>query len=143
MEVSTTRTLSLLTADVNTKKFVAVTRHMMEEALNIGAKVLDRRSKAMWDILLATEEIAKIEYTGTRKILITLHGVHLYITFGGVSDYKPLEEVSSVRCKSGIATNDYKFMVTLSHKKFNEVSNVLTCGGRNMLIVMENRRTHC
>lgn len=80
MEVITTRTISLLKADVNTRKCIAVTRHMMEEALNIGAKVLNRRSNVVWDILLTTEEIAKIEYTGTRKILITLHGVHLYIT---------------------------------------------------------------
>lgn len=54
IEVITTRNLSLLTADVNTRKCIAVTRIMMEEALNIGANVLDRRSKAMWDILLST-----------------------------------------------------------------------------------------
>lgn len=50
MEAIITRTISLLTADVKTLNCIAVNREMMEEALNslnIGAKVLDRRSNAM------------------------------------------------------------------------------------------------
>lgn len=63
MKAIITRTISLLTADVKTLKCIAVNRGMMEEALNSlnnGAKVLDRLSNAMWDILLATEEAAKV-----------------------------------------------------------------------------------
>lgn len=70
----------------------------MEEALkslNITAKVLARRSNAMWDILFPTEEAAKSlagnilitksvrlqsEYMGRRKIKATLHGVPLFIS---------------------------------------------------------------
>lgn len=51
-----------MTADVNMRTFIVVNREMMEEkleALNIGARVLARRSNAMWEILLATEKAAK------------------------------------------------------------------------------------
>lgn len=57
-----TRTISLLTVDIKTRKFIPVNREPMEEALkalNISAKVLARRSNACWDILLAIEEAAK------------------------------------------------------------------------------------
>lgn len=70
----------------------------MEEnltALNIEAKVLARKSNAVWDILLATEEMAKTlvgsilttkmlrlqtEYMSTWKTCITLHELPMYIT---------------------------------------------------------------
>lgn len=58
MEAVTARTISLLTADVNSRKIMAVRRETMKDALkalNIGAKMLARRSNAMWDILLATD----------------------------------------------------------------------------------------
>lgn len=80
------------------------------KALNIGAKMLTRRCKAIGDILLATEEAAKIlagnklttkmlrlqtKYMGTRKTRITLHGVLMYITNNLLaayfSSYGPLE----------------------------------------------------
>lgn len=84
MEAIATRTISLLTADAKTRKFIAVTRDLMEDALkvlNIGAKVLARISNAMWDIVLALEEtvealagsllttkcFSRMEYMGTRK----------------------------------------------------------------------------
>lgn len=57
MEAMTMRTISLLTTDVKTWKLIAVSRETMKEALkalNTGAKVLARRSNAMWDNLLAT-----------------------------------------------------------------------------------------
>lgn len=49
MEEVAARTISLLTADVKLRKFMAVSREAIEEGLkplNIGAKVLSRRSKA-------------------------------------------------------------------------------------------------
>lgn len=57
-----TRTISLLTADVNLRKFIAANMEVMEDALmalNIAAQVLAGRFNAMWDILLVTEEAAK------------------------------------------------------------------------------------
>lgn len=86
IEAVAARTISLLTADVKLRKYMAVSREAMEEAIK-EAKVLARRSNAMWDILLVTEERAKslagsiltsktlrfqTEYISTQ---ITLHGV--------------------------------------------------------------------
>lgn len=120
-------------ADVKTRKFIAVTRGTTEEslkALNIAAKVLARRSNAIWDVLLATEESAmalasniltikslhlQIEYMGTWKTQITLHGVPMYITGDFFSDYRPVEEVSSIKSRAGITTSNF------------EVKNIMRC----------------
>lgn len=48
--------------NVKMRKLIGVNREIMEEALNslnIGAKTLACCSKAMWDILLPIEEVAK------------------------------------------------------------------------------------
>lgn len=97
LEAVNIKTISLFTMDVKTSKPIGVNRDCMEEALkslNIEAKVLARRSNAMWDILLATKDSAKAlagnilttksvrlqtEYLGTRKTRVTLHGVPLFI----------------------------------------------------------------
>lgn len=50
MEAITTRTISLLTPDAKTRKFIAVTRDMIEEALkalNIETKLLARKANAI------------------------------------------------------------------------------------------------
>lgn len=139
-----TRTISLLTADVKTRKVIAVNRMMMEEASNIRAKLIGSRSNAMWDIHLATKEAKKAlaysvlttttlrlqtEYMVSRKTWITLHWVPMYITADHLviffSDYGDVERVSSIRSKARIAASDLEIMVTL----FNEVSNVIISGG--------------
>lgn len=61
-EAVATKTISLLTTDVKTRKLVGVSRETIEEALtslNIGASVLTKQSNTMSDILLASEEVAK------------------------------------------------------------------------------------
>lgn len=99
MEAVAAKTISLLMANIKLRKFIAVSREVMEEALKalkIGTKVLARRSNAIWDILLAMEEAMKtlagsiltmkmlrqlqMKYMGTQKTCITLHGVTMYIT---------------------------------------------------------------
>lgn len=89
------RTISLLTTDVKTKIFIDVNREMIEEVLkilNIAVKVSARRSNAMWDILLTTEEALagnvlttkcfrlQTENMGTKKTRIALHGLPMSIT---------------------------------------------------------------
>lgn len=112
MEAVSTRIIPLLTMEVKNRKFIAISRETMEEALkalNIAAKVLARRPNALWDILLATEEAVealagnvlttktlrlKTEYMGTRKTRITLHGVLMYISEDHLvaffSDFHPI-----------------------------------------------------
>lgn len=80
---------------VNTR-IITLTRTMEEtlKSLHIAPKVLCKRSNAMWDLLLGTEEDAKrlaesvlstaavclqMEYMGTWQTKITVHGVSVDI----------------------------------------------------------------
>lgn len=40
-----------------------------------------------------------------------------------------MDEVSTVKGESGLATSDIKLMVTLTIKNLKDILNVLTCGG--------------
>lgn len=88
-----TRTISLLTLDVKSRKLRGVIREVMEEAfktLNIDPKVLAKRSHAMWDILLVTKSVRlQTEYLDTRKSGITLYGVLLDISEDQVGTFLP------------------------------------------------------
>lgn len=120
----------------------------MEEALtclNIITKMLARRSNPMWDILLTSEEEAKTlagcilttksvrtqtEYMGAERTKITLHGMPMDIEEEDLvgaffTEYGQVEEITVVRSKTGIATGDIILQVTMSHKYFLEVSNIL------------------
>lgn len=133
IEAIASRTISELTASVKTRKFMAVSREAMEEALkalNIGAKVFALISNAIWNILLVTEKAAKplpggcsrhqdiqtAEYMGTRKTWITLYWVPMYITeeyLGAFfSDYGPMEGVFPIRSKAGTVTSAFEIMMT-------------------------------
>lgn len=87
----------LLTSDVKTRKLIDANREIMEKALNnlnVAAEVVARRSNAMWDIFLQTQEAAK-SLTGNiiitksvrlqtksmrrRKTRATRHGIPLFI----------------------------------------------------------------
>lgn len=151
MEVVTTRTIALLTTDVKTKIYC---RQQRDE--NITAKMLARRSNAMWDILLAAGEAGKAlagnilttksirlqtEYMDTRKTRIILHGLLTYITEDHMGVYFLLyglvNEVSTVKKKkSGLATSLTLLVVTLTRKNFKDVPNALKCGGRNIYVVV-------
>lgn len=93
LNVVNTRTISLLTTDGKIWKFNGVSRETMEQALNclkIGPKMLARKSNAILDILLASEQEAKqlvrsvlmskvvrlqSEYMGTHRMKIAIHCV--------------------------------------------------------------------
>lgn len=58
LEAVTIRTISLLTTDVTTHCLLGVSRDTMEaplKGLQIQIKMLAKRSKAIWDVLLASE----------------------------------------------------------------------------------------
>lgn len=62
LDAETTRAISLLTLDVKTRKLVSVSREVVEEALKclkIVLNILAKRSNAMCDIQLTSEEKAK------------------------------------------------------------------------------------
>lgn len=117
----------------------------MEESLkknknNIAPKVLIRRTNA---ILLATEHQAKrlaesvlatsvlrlkTENMGTRRTKITVHYPWTFAQteYGAFfAKYGPVEEVTSVISKNGIATGDMVLQITLTRQAFGEIPNVL------------------
>lgn len=132
VEVISTKIISLLTTNIKSRKLISVKRDGMVEALkslNIGVKVLARRTNAMWDILLVSEEKAKsfhwghsgnkgrkaanVEH-GHQKDQITLHRVSMYIKEEHLGiflmRYRCIEEVSSVKSRAIIATSDFEVM---------------------------------
>lgn len=62
LDVVYTNIIPLLSTEVKTRKFIAISSDTKEEELQnlkIWPKILPRRSKAMWDVLPATEQEAK------------------------------------------------------------------------------------
>lgn len=60
LEAVTTRKISLLTTDVNTRQLIRVSRNTMAlKNLQIPLKVLAKMSNVMWNLVLACEEEAK------------------------------------------------------------------------------------
>lgn len=134
----------------------------MEEAirtLNTWTKVMARRSKSTWDILLAIEGAAKAltgnilttktlrpqtGYMGTQMTWIILYRVPMYTTDDHLetffSDYGSVEGVSFIKSKSEIATSDFEVLAALTQRRFNEIRIVITCDGRNIFVVVEGRR---
>lgn len=119
-----TKMISMLTVDVKTRKLTGVNRETMKEAimsLKIPANVL-HRSRAMWDILLASEDAVKsltcsimttklmrlqTDYDRIRKTKVILYGVPLilldHLVFF-VSKFGQIARIFTVRIKSWIAT---------------------------------------
>lgn len=63
LDALTTKTISMLTTDVKNQKLVGAIRETTEEALNrlnVGASTLAKMSNAIWGILLASDEKAKL-----------------------------------------------------------------------------------
>lgn len=122
-------------------------------------KVLARMFNDMWDIVLICEEDDKklavsvittksvqTEYMGTRKISVTLHEVPMVLTeerLGVFSKYGEVEDVSASARKMGIVTGDYLLQITMSRKYFMDIPDILSCRGRNILVIVEGRRPHC
>lgn len=96
------------------------------KSLKIGPKILARRSNEPWDILLATEEKAKMlagstlaiksvslqtEYKGARRTNITGHRVLVDISgtrLGAFfAKYSQVDEVTGTISKAGIATGNF------------------------------------
>lgn len=87
-----------------------------------------------------------MEYTGTCRTKMTIDGVPMDISEDRVesflSHYGRVQEVSAVVSKSGIASGDFVFQVTLTHQSFGKTPNILLCKGRRMLVVAEVRKPY-
>lgn len=106
---------------------------------------MEEATKTLARSILTTKMLRlQMEYMGTRKTHITLHAVPMYIIeehLGAFfSSYGSVVRVSSIKSKSGITIIDFEVLVTLTWPKFNEVPNIMTCGSRNIFVVVEG---HC
>lgn len=61
----------------------------------------------------------------------------VFFLFGQVGD------VSAVTSKTGIATGEYVLQVTMIHKDFMNIPDILSCRGWNILVVVEGYCLHC
>ena len=164
-EAMMARTVSLLTADIKTKRFIGVSGEKMEEAmksLNIKATALARKSNASWDILLANKEEAQAlaglilatktlriqtEYMGTRKTKITLHGVPWLLEPKHMASYFAchglVDKAYVIRRRSGLGSTDMEVLVTMNRQEYRDVPNIIMCGSHKIFVVVEGRRPHC
>lgn len=126
--------------------------------LKIGAKLLARRSKAMWNALLATEQESKqlagsiltsmtlqiqTEYMGTRSD--SLWGARRHNRGSNrafFAQYGKVAKFVGVISKGGIATDDIAIEIRLTHRRFNDINNTLICREKRMLVMVEGRRPY-
>lgn len=76
----------------------------------------------------------------TRKTIVTLHEVPLYI-----SEYHlgSMADVSFTKSKAGIDSGDVEIIVTVTRKHFIDIPNVLIWGGRSICILIEGHLSVC
>lgn len=116
----------------------------------------------MCDVLLVTEDGAKelaesilvtkavclqTKYMGTHRTKIRVHGVIMDISVEYVgaffAKYGQAGDVVRALSKTGVATGDFGFQVTLRRKGFLNIPNTLTGRVRNMFLIVEVRRPLC
>lgn len=147
---------------VKTWKLIGVSSESMEialKSLQITSKVLTRRTNALWDLLLSTEQQAKelagsilntkhfrlqTEYMGSRRTKVTIHGVPVDIPEDRMGTFfAKYGEVNALISKAAIAKDDLEVQVTVSRESFGEIPNTLVCRDKRMLVVIVGRRQYC
>ena len=121
-----------------------------------------RKTFATWDVLLPTEEQAakaaannivtkhfrlQPEYKGTRRLRVTVSNVPAYITGEVLAAYLnafgQVEEFNLLRSPAETAYGDYAFRLCLTKDGFKVTPEILICGDRQMMVMMEGRRPRC
>lgn len=80
-----------------------------------------------------------MQYIGTRKTRVSLHGMPMRITKDRLRDFSSkfgqVGDVPVVICKAGIATGNFVLQVTTF-----DIPDILTCRGRIIFVIVEGRR---
>lgn len=112
------------------------------KALNLSPKMLERRTNALWDILLLTEQQTRelagsilntkelrliTEYMGTWRTRVKIHGVPMDICNDRMGVFFSKYGQVEVKIKTGIAPGDMELSVMVDRKSFIEIPNVLVC----------------
>ena len=160
------KTLSLIVADIKTRRLAGLKKDKFEEVLKaagIPARYFCRRSFATWDILLPSQELAtklasnnsintkqyrlQPEYMGRRRIKVTVCNVPIQLS-GDVlaaflSDYGNVEEFTTMKSPSGTAHGDYSFTMCLNRGGFQAIPHTVEYEEQAMLVVVEGRKPQC
>lgn len=84
---------------------------------------------------------------GARRTKVTVHGVPVDITEDRMeaffAQFGKAEEVSGVISKAGIAIGDIVLQITLTHRRFANILNILMYREMRILVVVEGRRPYC
>ena len=165
VERITPRVLSLVVSDLKTKRLVGLNKDIFEELLRkagIPCQYFCRKSFATWDVLLRSEEQAakaaesdiitknfrlQPEYKGTRRLRVTVCNVPAIITgevlAAYLSAFGQVEECNLLRSPAGTAYGDNAFRLCLTRDGFKAIPETLTCGDRQMIVLVEGRRPRC
>ena len=150
------KTLSFVVTDLRTRRLADLKRELFEDVLKtagIPGKYLYRRSFATWDVLLASEDIAKkpatdiittkyfrlqSEYQGQRRIKVTVCNVSMQLngdviaaylsSYGGVEDYTLITSA---------------FTIILDREGFNSIPHIISYRDTTMTVIVEGRRPLC
>ena len=161
----TPRVLSLVVSDLKTKRLVGLNKDSFEELLRksgIPCQYFCRKSFAIWDVLLPTEQQAaktaekdiitkhfrlQHEYQGTRRLRVTVCNVPAIITgevlAAYLSAFGQVEEFNLLRSPAGTAYGDYAFRLCLTRDGFKAIPETVICGDRQMIVLVEGRRPRC
>ena len=159
------KTLSFVVTDLRTRRFAGIKKEAFEELLKtagIPGKYFYRRSFAIWDVLLPSEEIAKKlatsnittkyfrlqpEYRGQRRKKVTVCNVSMQLnedviasflsSYGGVEDYT---QITSAR---GTACGDFSFTMILDRWGFNAIPHTISYRNTTMTVIVEGRKPLC
>lgn len=84
---------------------------------------------------------------GTHRTKIRIYGVTMDISVDYVgaffAKYAQVGDAVRALSKTGVATGDFGFLVTLHRKGFLNIPNTLTGRVRNMFLIVEVRRPLC
>ena len=143
VEIVQPKIISFIITDLKTRRLSGIKKATFEKLLRaagIPARYFCRRSFATWDVLLATEDLAKKlagsnisskynrlqpEYKGHRKIRVTVCNVPIQLN-GDVlaaylSEYGDIEEITTSKSSSGTAHGDYVVTMSLDRKGFQAI----------------------
>ena len=158
------KTLSFVVTDIKTKRLAGLKKETFEDLLktaNIPGKYFCRRSFAIWDVLLPSEEVAKSladgnittrcfrlkpEYRGKRRIRVTVCNVSMQLS-GDVlaaylSIYGGVEQVTQVTSTRGTAYGDYVFVMCLD-RGGNKIPHKIRYRDQTMTVIVEGRKLLC
>ena len=159
------KTLSFVVTDFKNRRLARIKKESFEEILRsarVPCRYFWRRSFAIWDVLLPSEDLAKKlavgnistkhnklqpEYRGQRHIRVTVCGVPIELN-GDVltaylSKYGEVDDVILARSPAWTAHGDYIINMCLNRDGFQAIPHIIKFEDQNMMVIVDGRRPLC